>query len=151
SYFEQRKAWIQPLERVDLVTSGGHTATFPDARDFTYKYWLKHYPIRSAAHGRKKLFVERSTRWDSHEREVMGWHTHYRELSPDDSFIWSPDSLYEFNEKSFFDEFGLCIMTNLMDYYSTPVTGKRVEPNKWATPALNALDSTVSRIEAQLS
>src|SRR5262249_9952034 len=101
SYLQQQKAWIQPPERVDLFSQAGHTAVFPEARDFTYRFWLKHYPIRSIAHGRKKLYLERSTRWDSYDRDILLWHIHYTEYSPNDSFVWPVESLYQFNEKSF--------------------------------------------------
>src|SRR5262249_5700633 len=47
--------------------------------------------------------------------------------------------------------FGLCIMTNLIDHYSTLKTGKHIESIKWASPMVNALDSTVSRLDAKLS
>jgi glycosyltransferase involved in cell wall biosynthesis len=89
----QIKAW-KNVGRVDLAGSAGHQARFRGRRVFPYKFLLKHYPIRSQAHGERKIFRERIPRWDRHER-VRGWHVHYNEFSPGQSFLRDPAELIE--------------------------------------------------------
>lgn len=89
----QIKAW-KNVGPVDLAGSAGHQAQFPGRRVFPYKFLLKHYPIRSQAHGEKKIFRERVPRWDRHER-VRGWHIHYEAFKPDESFLRDPAGLIE--------------------------------------------------------
>ena len=89
----QIKAWKND-RRVDLVGSAGHQARFANRRVFPYKFLLKHYPIRSQAHGERKIFRERIPRWDRHER-VRGWHVHYDDFRPDQSFLRDPAELIE--------------------------------------------------------
>jgi GT2 family glycosyltransferase len=73
------KAWLQPDgERVDLHTSGGHHVVFNNARVklFPLPFLLKHYPIRSQAHGERKVLVERLPRYLPAERK-KNWHVQY--------------------------------------------------------------------------
>jgi hypothetical protein len=89
----QIKAW-KNAGPVDLVSEGGHEARFPDRRVFPYKFELKHYPIRSQSHGEQKVFRDRIARWDPRERAI-GWHAHYDELRPQESFLRRPEGLIE--------------------------------------------------------
>ena len=89
----QVKAWKKG-PRVDLAGSAGHQARFADRRVFPYKFLLKHYPIRSQAHGERKIFRERLPRWDRHER-VRGWHVHYDAFESGQSFLRDPAELIE--------------------------------------------------------
>ncbi len=89
----QIKAWKNGGP-VDLVSEGGHEARFPGRRVFPYKFELKHYPIRSQPHGEQKVFRDRIARWDPRERAI-GWHAHYDELKPQESFLRRPEDLIE--------------------------------------------------------
>jgi hypothetical protein len=89
----QIKAW-KNAGPVDLASSGGHEAKFPRRRVFPYKFELKHYPIRSQAHGEQKVFRDRIARWDPGER-ALGWHVHYDDVAPQQSFLRGPDGLIE--------------------------------------------------------
>ncbi len=89
----QVKAW-KNVGRVDLATSAGHQAAFSGRRIFPYKFLLRHYPIRSQSHGEQKIFRDRIPRWDRHER-VRGWHVHYNDVGPGQSFLRDPGELIE--------------------------------------------------------
>jgi glycosyltransferase involved in cell wall biosynthesis len=89
----QIKAW-KNVGRVDLAGTGGHEATFPGRRVFPYRFLLKHYPIRSQAHGERKVFRERVARWDPAER-ARGWHNHYDGVATQQSFLRHPSELIE--------------------------------------------------------
>ncbi|MBA4783777.1 MAG: glycosyltransferase family 2 protein [Rhizobiales bacterium] len=110
-HFLQAKAWIQGEGAVDLVSSGGHIAKFQHAKDFVYRFLLKHYPIRSAAHGQKKVLHERVSRW-SPEEMAKGWHRQYEVLAADPSFIWDPAFLFAY-DSDFWADHGLAILTDL--------------------------------------
>jgi hypothetical protein len=86
-HFLQRKAWLQGEHRVTLAESGGHVAASPDARDCPYHFVLHHFPLRSVAHGRRKINRERHGRWSEQELS-MGWHGHYDELAGDAPLVW---------------------------------------------------------------
>ena len=112
-HFKQAKAWLQGAEAVDLASSGGHSAAFPEAVSFPYKFLLRHYPLRSAEHGRRKVLVERRGRWSADERAV-GWHVQYDEFSESSSFKWEQEKLIEYGA-GFWREHGLAIMTDIAE------------------------------------
>lgn len=111
-HFVQSKAWIQGKVRADLATSGGHKVQFDDARDFPYKFLLKHYPIRSQEHGRLKIFAQRRERWDPDER-ARGWHVQYDHLDDNSHFIWDKETLQP-EGSDFWVEHGFSIITDAL-------------------------------------
>ncbi len=92
AYFEQKKAWLRTQAKVSLAPTGGHSVSFPDQRIYPVPFLLKHYPIRSQAHGQKKILRERKTRFDPLER-AGGWHTHYDYVTEQTDFIAAPANL----------------------------------------------------------
>jgi hypothetical protein len=50
---------------VDLASSGGHEAVFAGRRVFPYKFLQKRYPIRSQAHGERKVPADDLLLFDS--------------------------------------------------------------------------------------
>ena len=69
----------------DLRSMGGHDVRFPGRRIFPQKWIRKHYPIRSQAHGERKVFQERRPRWSTHERAI-GWHVQYDDIAEGHQF-----------------------------------------------------------------
>lgn len=95
----QIKAWRQPEDGVDLVSSGGHEALFPGRRVFPIRFVTRHYPVRSAEHARRKIEAERRERFSEEERRA-GWHVQYDDISPDEAIEdprdlreWDPDAV----------------------------------------------------------
>jgi hypothetical protein len=97
AHFVQLKAWKPQVSRVHIAASGGHEAVFEGRRVFPYKFVTRHYPIRSQAHGERKIFQERQPRWSPAER-AKGWHTHYDHYERGMSFIWDQASLFRWEE-----------------------------------------------------
>jgi glycosyltransferase involved in cell wall biosynthesis len=91
----QVKAWRSSSRRVALAESSGHEVVFAGRRVFPYKFLLKHYPIRSQAHGERKILVERRARWNPAER-AKGWHVHYDNVAAGHVFVREPAGLIEF-------------------------------------------------------
>ncbi len=109
--FEQAKAWLQPHQRVDLVSSGGHVANFEGAVEFPYRFLLKHYPIRSPDHGRRKVMMERKGRWSPEER-AMGWHIQYDGYHIGSRYLWNGADLFHFDD-AFWENHGLAVITDI--------------------------------------
>ena len=63
----QVRCW-KKTDSLDLASSGGHDARFPDRRVFPLRFILRHYPIRGQAHGERKVFRERRNRFLERER-----------------------------------------------------------------------------------
>lgn len=103
-HFMQRKAWKNTGARPVHAESGGHDTTFPGRRVYPFKFLLKHYPIRSQAHGERKVFRERIERFDPREREA-GWHTHYDLLAEEPRFARDAAKLLRFSTNQFHREF----------------------------------------------
>jgi glycosyltransferase involved in cell wall biosynthesis len=99
-HFQQIKAWKKNNSDIQLANFGGHSVQTEGRRVYPYKFLLKHYPVRSQAHGEKKIFAERQSRWSPSER-AAGWHTQYDSVQRGDSFIGSSDALEYFDEFSF--------------------------------------------------
>ena len=88
----QQKAWMNVCE-VDLAGSGGgHTVRFPGRMVYPVKWISKHYPIRSQAHGERKIFRERRPRYSPAEK-ARGWHIQYDHIKPGHNFLWDPAAL----------------------------------------------------------
>ncbi len=92
----QIKAWRSGP--VDLVSSGGHHATFPGQRVFPYSFLLKHYPIRSQTHGEQKVLRDRKPRFLPEERLAHRWHTHYDHIRAGHRFLKQPRMLEAWSE-----------------------------------------------------
>jgi hypothetical protein len=91
----QIRCW-KKTEMLDLASSGGHDAQFPDRRIFPMRFVLRHYPIRSQQHGERKVFSERRNRFLERERE-RGWHVQYDQLHEGVSFLKDPATLTVFD------------------------------------------------------
>lgn len=103
-HFNQRRAWLQGESLVDLASSGGHRAKFPEARVFPYNFPLLHYSIRSTEQGRRKVFRDRKPRLSEEERRERGWHYHYDSFQDDERFLKLPELLTRFDAATFREE-----------------------------------------------
>lgn len=89
----QRKCWKARKGGVSLAASGGHEAEFPGRRIFPIRFLMRHYPIRSQEHGRKKVFEERKGRFVEKER-AKGWHVQYDSIADESHpFVRDPAEL----------------------------------------------------------
>jgi hypothetical protein len=114
-HFRQAKAWLQGTQRVDLASSGGHVAQFTGARDFPYRFLLKHYPIRSHQQGMRKIVRERQLRYSPYEREILGWHTHYKNVSENTNLTWLPETLFRYDLDGFWNDHTFLVITDLVE------------------------------------
>jgi hypothetical protein len=96
---QQIKCWKKTGQPVVLTDSGGHSAQFPDRRIFPIRFLLRHYPIRSQAHGERKVFQERLPRFAPLER-ARGWHVQYDDLIKGASFVRDPTSLRRYDPEA---------------------------------------------------
>jgi glycosyltransferase involved in cell wall biosynthesis len=92
----QVKCWKKTNSRVDLVSSGGHDASFENRRVFPVRFLLRHYPIRSQSHGERKVFLERRARLDPAER-ALGWHVQYDGIDERHDFVLPADRLLSYD------------------------------------------------------
>jgi GT2 family glycosyltransferase len=100
SDFVRINAWKNSGLDISLAATGGHDVCFEGRRVYPYKFLLKHYRIRSQAHGEKKVFTERKPRWNPDER-ARGWHMHYDNMQRGHVFSRSPSELELFDEVHF--------------------------------------------------
>lgn len=96
-HFSQIKAWRQGKEAVELASSGGHDAVFPERRIFPYKFLLKHYPLRNQEQALRKVFKERRERFAPAAR-AAGMHIQYDAWTVDDQFFWDKEGLIRFDD-----------------------------------------------------
>lgn len=91
----QIRAW-KNVGDVDLASSGGHEARFDGRRVFPIRFIARHYPIRSQAHGERKVFAERLPRF--HRDEIAcGWHVQYGAVAPGATFLRDAATLTRFD------------------------------------------------------
>jgi hypothetical protein len=88
----QIKAWKRQEIPVDLVHHGGHDLIFPGKRVFPLPFILRHYPIRGAEHGARKVHQERLARFAAEER-AGGWHVQYDHYADGADFLHDPVTL----------------------------------------------------------
>jgi glycosyltransferase involved in cell wall biosynthesis len=126
-HFHQRRAWKNLGQPVCLTSTAGHDVRFAGRRVFPYRFLLKHYPIRSQAHGERKVLNERLPRWNTHER-ALGWHAQYDQLVEQRrDFLRDPASLERFDPGTFYEERLIERLTGV---------GVFREPPDWATPPM---------------
>jgi hypothetical protein len=92
----QVKAWKAQPAVVDLVHHGGHDVLFADKRVFPVPFLLRHYPIRSAEHGRRKVLAERMARFAAEER-AGGWHVQYDHYADGADYLHERETLMEYD------------------------------------------------------
>lgn len=95
-HFLQIKCWKSNAE-VSIVDGGGHEAKFPDRKIYPLKFLMKHYPLRSSAHARKKIFQDRLPRIEKGNK-LRGWHTHYKMQSELEKYIWNESTLIKYDD-----------------------------------------------------
>ena len=101
--FMQMKAW----RKADWegMTDGGHRVILTNQSIFPLKFLIKHYPLRSLEHAKRKVMAERISRFSA-ERKILGWHVHYdsfqyfQEIMP-----WTRRELHPFIHQTFYSEF----------------------------------------------
>jgi hypothetical protein len=91
----QIRCW-KKTDTIDLAASGGHEARFANRSVFPIRFILRHYPIRSQAHGERKVFRERRNRFLDRER-ARGWHVQYDEVRDGASFVRDRAGLTRFD------------------------------------------------------
>lgn len=126
--FVEINAWKNLGRHVSLATSGGHEIRFKGRRIYPFRFLLKHYPVRSQAHGEKKIFRERKPRWLPQER-ASGWHTHYDHINEGHSFLRRPGDLKLFNESEF-DQMSVKDGPPMIDWATEHIKAIRSEPDK---------------------
>jgi Glycosyl transferase family 2 len=92
----QIKAWKAQPQVVDLVHHGGHDVLFAGKRVFPVPFLLRHYPIRSAEHGRRKVLAERLARFAAEER-AGGWHIQYDHYADGADYLHDRATLVEYD------------------------------------------------------
>jgi hypothetical protein len=95
----QVRCWKNTGQSVDLVSKAGHEAQFEGRRIFPIRFLLRHYPIRSQAHGARKVFEQRLPRFAPEER-ARGWHIQYDALEKDHNFIRDPATLQAYDPEA---------------------------------------------------
>jgi glycosyl transferase family 2 len=95
----QIRCWKKTADRVDLASSGGHEVRFSGRKIFPGRFILRHYPIRGQAHGERKVFQERRTRFVTQER-ARGWHVQYDAIPNGASFIRKASTLTSYDPEA---------------------------------------------------
>lgn len=124
----QRNAWKNGGHSVNLHQSGGHEVVFPGRKIFPFKFLQRHYPVRSQAHGERKVLRERQARWNEQER-AQGWHRHYDTIHTGHKFLRRPEELLVFDPDNFH-----------ADYLVERLTGPVILPPQ---PSASALSSAL--------
>lgn len=94
----QIKCWKNTAQQIDLVSSGGHNVQFEGKKVFPVKFIMRHYPIRSRAHGIKKVFTDRIPRFETTERN-MDWHTQYDRYVDEKDIMFDKVNLLKYDKK----------------------------------------------------
>ena len=126
--FMEIKAWKKLGLRVSLASSAGHQIQFAGRRIYPFRFLLKHYPVRSQAHGEKKILRERKARWHAQEK-ALGWHTQYDHINAGHSFLRQPENLNFFNESEF-KQISVNTGPLLIDWTSEHIRALRSAPDK---------------------
>ena len=103
-HFHQRKAWKNNGKPILLSASAGHDVKFEERRVYPYKFLIKHYPLRSQSHAKRKIFHDRMPRWSAEERR-LGWHAQYDDFDRDRTFVWDPETFINSGDPAFYEDY----------------------------------------------
>jgi glycosyltransferase involved in cell wall biosynthesis len=140
AHFLQIKAWKNQGRVVDLVSTGGHLAQFPDGRVYPLKFLNRHYPLRSAEQASRKILHDRLPRTER-ERRRLGWHDHYNEfrgairVEP-----WCRHELLHFDANMF-----------NADYLLERLSGIGIEQDRRAATSIAQFRATIDRCQTALT
>ncbi len=101
--FTQLKAWRKA--DWEEMTDGGHRVILTNQSIFPLKFLIKHYPLRSLEHAKRKVLAERISRFSA-ERKILRCHVHYysfqyfQEVMP-----CTRRELHPFIHQTFYSEF----------------------------------------------
>ena len=123
-HFHQRRAWKNTGQRVSLAWTAGHDVWFEGRLVYPYRFLLKHYPIRSQAHGERKVLRERRPRFSPEERGY-GWHAQYDALEEGHTFLRDPAELERADRQTLYEKYLIERLSGI---------GIFTEPPPWATP-----------------
>lgn len=101
--FTQLKAW----RKADWegMTDGGHRVILKNQSVFPLKFLIKHYPLRSPDHAKRKVLAERISRFSA-ERRILGWHVHYDSFQYfQDIMPWTRRELCLFIPQTFYSKY----------------------------------------------
>jgi glycosyltransferase involved in cell wall biosynthesis len=82
---------------IDLASAGGHKVGMAHPKPFPINLVLRHYPLRSPQHARKKIFRDRRPRFRE-ERRKFGFHVQYDSFYRWSRFLWKEKNLFEWNQ-----------------------------------------------------
>ena len=99
----------QPL---GIISKPGRPPLRQRSDTASYKFLLKHYPIRSQEHGQLKILAQRRQRWAPEER-ARGWHVQYDHIDDSTSFVWDARALHA-EGPNFWADYGYSIMTDAL-------------------------------------
>lgn len=106
--FSLQRAWKPSAGEIRVAAHHGHDINFEGRRTFPYRFVQDHYPVRSQAHGMRKVFGERLERFSPEER-AKGLHIHYDHYDKETNFIVSKEGLYSRTRRE--DEWKLQLLT----------------------------------------
>ncbi|MGC8747495.1 MAG: glycosyltransferase [Candidatus Kapaibacteriota bacterium] len=92
----QIRAWKKGNYRAVLSFGSGNDVYFDNRRIFPIPFIMRHYPIRSQSHGRRKIFKERLPRLKQNESS-KNWYNRYNLLIQKNEFIWKKEELIEWD------------------------------------------------------
>jgi hypothetical protein len=104
-HLRQRKGWKNLGKPVFLLERAGHDVMFPGRNIYPYKFMNKHYPVRSQAHGERKVVKERRERFNRRERDLRKWHVHYDEWPVAPNFLYDPSALVHDDPATFHETY----------------------------------------------
>jgi hypothetical protein len=110
---------------------------------YPFKFLLRHYPIRSQAHGERKVLVDRAPRWSPEER-ALGWHRQYEEHV---RFVRDRATLEDADEATFREKYLIERLSGIGVFKESPswATGPRQAFDVVAEPAGGTAGPTPSR------
>jgi hypothetical protein len=89
-------AWKNFGQEINLTTFVGHKVCFQGLKVFPLQFINRHYRIRSQAHGLRKVFQERISRFDPQEK-ATGSHIHYDGMDEQVNFIKNRNELTRYH------------------------------------------------------
>jgi hypothetical protein len=143
----QLKCWKATPAPVSLASSGGHLVSLPGQRVFPIKFLLRHYPIRSQDHGRRKVFEERKSRFLDSERAI-GWQTQYDSIEDEGhSFLPDPKRVHRYDADQIRLE--LMLRNQLYDEANQRAEGLRTSLEEKIAEAISECEKKIAEARSE--
>ncbi len=142
------RAWKNSGQKIDWQRLNGHEVFFEGRCVFPYKFLMRHYPVRSQAHGERKVLKERLPRLNM-ETDPHNRGNHYDHIRAGYDFVYNRLDLEYYEPMRFADEY-LVERLSMIGVVQRDMSKGMGKDHETHLQAARAYDAEIQRLKARI-